>query len=129
VYDQGSEPSDVQTVDVDVDEDSHLRSHREVGGYRVRAVDGAIGHVDDFIVDDVTWALRYAVVSLHQWRPGKKVLVSPAWVTSVDWNGMQVHVDHTRGDLEQCPEYDSAEPVNREYEERLYDYLGRPRYW
>src|SRR5262245_55211151 len=31
--------------------ESHLRSSREVVGYRIRAADGELGHVEDFLVD------------------------------------------------------------------------------
>src|SRR5712691_6617553 len=43
-------------------EDIHLRSTKEVSGYHIHAIDGSIGHVDDFIVDDENWALRFLVV-------------------------------------------------------------------
>ena len=34
----------------------HLRSANEVQGYYIGAQDGEIGHVDDFIVEDTSWA-------------------------------------------------------------------------
>jgi len=43
-------------------EDAHLRSTAEVRGYYIEAIDGEIGHVEDFIVDDESWAIRYMVV-------------------------------------------------------------------
>ena len=39
--------------------DPHLRSTIEVSGYHIQAADGGIGHVEDFIIDDETWAIRY----------------------------------------------------------------------
>jgi sporulation protein YlmC with PRC-barrel domain len=30
-----------------------------VSGYHIQAKDGEIGHVEDFIIDDETWAIRY----------------------------------------------------------------------
>ena len=39
--------------------DLHLRSTREVTGYRIQAIDGSIGHVEGFIVDCETWSIRY----------------------------------------------------------------------
>jgi hypothetical protein len=32
--------------------DSHLRSVGEIEGYRIRGMDGEIGHLEDFVVDD-----------------------------------------------------------------------------
>jgi hypothetical protein len=57
--------------------DPHLRSSAVVIGYHIAATDGAIGHVEDFLVDDATWAIRYMIVDTRNWWAGKKVLVSP----------------------------------------------------
>src|SRR5690606_19253045 len=58
----------------------HLRSANEVQGYYIGAKDGEIGHVDDFIVDDTSWRIRYLIVDTHNWLPGKKVLMAHEWV-------------------------------------------------
>ena len=42
--------------------DSHLRSTGAVTGYHIEAMDGEIGHVAGFFVDDETWAIRYIEV-------------------------------------------------------------------
>lgn len=109
--------------------DPHLRSTNEVTGYDIQATDGEIGHVEDFIADDESWTIRYMVVDTRDWLPGKKVLVSPHWIHHVSWPESRVHIDLTREMIENSPEFDPAAPVNREYEERLYDYYGRPKYW
>jgi hypothetical protein len=57
--------------------DPHLRSTKEVAGYRIGAADGEVGHVEDFVVDDEEWAIRYVGVDTSNWLPGKKVLISP----------------------------------------------------
>ena len=44
------------------------------------AVDGEIGHIEDFIMDDETWTIRYAVADTGNWSSGKKVLLSTEWV-------------------------------------------------
>jgi PRC-barrel domain protein len=111
------------------DGDPHLRSSGNVIGYHIAATDGDIGHVEDFLVDDTTWAIRYMVVDTSNWWFGKKVLVSPGWIAGVDWNDSKLHVDMTREQIKNAPEYDPSEPPRREYEMRLYDYYGRPGYW
>jgi hypothetical protein len=109
--------------------DLHLRSVRHVKGYRISAADGAIGHIDDFIVDDETWILRYAVVDTRNWLPGKKVLLSPWWLKDISWADRMASTDLRQDDIKNGPHLDPAMPVNREYEERLYDFHGRPKYW
>jgi sporulation protein YlmC with PRC-barrel domain len=112
------------------DEDnSHLRSTREVIGYSIQASDGEIGHVEDFIVDDENWGVRYMVVDTRNWLPGEKVVVSPQWIEKVSWEESDVHINLTRKSVKNSPEFDASTPVNREYEEILYDYYGRPKYW
>lgn len=109
--------------------DPHLRSTREVIGYHIQANDGEIGHVEDLIADDEGWGIRYLVVDTHNWLPGRKVLVDPFWADQVSWTGRKVYVDMTREMVKNSPEFDPSAPVNREYEVRLYDFYGRPKYW
>jgi sporulation protein YlmC with PRC-barrel domain len=54
-----------------------LRSGSEVIGYGIEARDGAIGQVQDFVVDDRTWAIHDVVVDTMKWWPGGHVCVHP----------------------------------------------------
>ena len=47
--------------------DPHLRSTRDVLGHSIQALDGEIGHIEDFVVDDETWVIRYLVVDTKNW--------------------------------------------------------------
>jgi len=109
--------------------DAHLRSAVELRGYHIQGSDEAVGHVDDFIVDDETWEVRYLAIDTSNWWFGKKVLVAPAWAKDVSWADRKVYVDMSRRAIKESPEWDPNAPVNREYEARLYDYYGRPVYW
>ena len=51
-------------------DDHHLRSANTVRKYRIRATDGDIGHVQDMLVEDGTWAIRYLVVNTGHWWHG-----------------------------------------------------------
>lgn len=109
--------------------DAHLRSAREVRGYHIQGSDEVIGHVDDFIIDDETWEVRYLVVDTSNWWFGKKVLVAPHWAIRIGWPEKKVYVDMSRQAIKNGPEWNATAGVNREYEARLYDYHGRPAYW
>ena len=109
--------------------DAHLRSSRHVTGYHIQALDEEIGHVDDFIFDDDRWLICYLVVDTGKIFPGRKVLVSPKWATAINWGQRRVFVDMTKNDVRSSPPFDPTQPVNREYETRLYDYYGRPLQW
>ena len=108
--------------------DLHLRSANKVTGYYIEATDGDIGHVEDFIIDGETWQIRYMVVDTKNWWPGKKVLVAPQWIDRVSWSDSKVYVDLSRETIKNGPEY-HPDALNRKYEETLYTYYKRPKYW
>ncbi len=65
--------------------DVHLQPATGIMGYAMQAEDGEIGHVKDVLVDDKAWAIRYLIIDTEKWWAGKKVLVSPEWLTRVTW--------------------------------------------
>ena len=109
--------------------DPNLRSTHNVSDYHIQATDGEIGHVEDFIIDDVTWAIRYLVINTRNWWPGKKVLFSPQWIERVSWNEAKVFVDLPRETIKQAPEYTDESSLNRAYETSLYAHYQRQGYW
>jgi len=109
--------------------DPDLRSMQEVDGYSIEAANGPIGHVEDFILDDEQWLVRYLVVDTRKWLPGKRVLVSPEWVDTIRWRDRVVRVELSKEQIRDSPAYDPSQPVNRQDEVHLYDYYGRPKYW
>ncbi|NLX06561.1 MAG: PRC-barrel domain containing protein [Phycisphaerae bacterium] len=109
--------------------DPHLRSVNEVTGYIIQARDDTVGHVEDFILDDEAWAIRYLVIDTRNWWPGKHVLLAPQWVSLVSWSLSAVQVELTREKIKSAPPYDPSTPITREYEQRLHDHYGREGYW
>ena len=110
--------------------DSQLRSSEAVTGYYMDAVDGEIGHLEGFILEDEAWVIRYIEVATRNWWPGKRVLVSPAWIERVSWEDSKVYVGLTREAIQSGPEYvESSKTITREYEHRLYMHYGKPPYW
>jgi len=84
--------------------ESHLRSGAAVVGYSIRALDGEVGHVEDFQVDDQSWAITGMVVDTRNWLPGKKVLVPPQAIADIDWGSRTVSVKLKRDELKRSPE-------------------------
>jgi uncharacterized protein YrrD len=109
--------------------DPHLRSTQHVTGHFIQATDGEIGHVEDFVIDDETWAVRYLIVDTRNWWPGKKVLVSPEWIDSVSWSTSTVVVNLLRETIKQSPEYSEESLLTRAYETELHRHYNRRRYW
>ena len=85
-----------------------------------------IGNIDDFIVDDQTWQVRYLVITTSDHWFAKQVLIAPQWTSSISWEKKTAIVDISREVVQRCPEWSAGAAINREYETRLYDYYGRP---
>lgn len=113
----------------DTDHDPDLRSLQEITGYAIHALDGSIGKLHDLVADESSWRCRYLVVDTGEWLPGRRVLVSPSWISEVSWKQRTVRIDLPKKSIESSPEFDPNRPVNRAYEERLYDFYGRAAYW
>jgi hypothetical protein len=109
--------------------DPHLRSVEEIIGYKAGAVDGDAGEIEDLIVDDEAWVIRYLVVDTGGFLADRKVIIATDWITDISWEEARAHTSLKRDDIKHSPEFDPKVPVNRKYEEVLYDYYGRPRYW
>jgi uncharacterized protein YrrD len=109
--------------------DHHLRSSHEVTGYHIQAEDGELGHVEDFIIDDETWAIRYLIVDTSNWWAGRKVLVSPQWIERVSWDEKKVFVHLSRETIKESPEYTEESLLTRDYETGLYGHYDRKGYW
>jgi hypothetical protein len=101
-----------------------LRNTREVFGYAVRATDGELGTVSGFIVDDVCWQVRYAVIDTGTWMPGKRVLVAPERIASINWEEADISLNLTREQIKEAPEYDPRQIIDQTYEDKLCRYYG-----
>jgi hypothetical protein len=104
--------------------DPHLRSTDEITGYHLRARDGEIGHVEDFLFEERDWSIRYLVVGTRNWRPGKQVLVPPAWISALNWEDRTVDVAADREEIRLAPEYDSSRAMTAEYGAELERYFA-----
>ena len=73
--------------------DSHLRSTRVVKGYKVKASDGAIGEVADFLISGRNWVLREMLVESGHWYSGKGIQIPTENISRISYNESTVYVD------------------------------------
>jgi hypothetical protein len=92
------------------DEEVHLRAVNEVLGYDVEARDGAVGRVQDFLVQDFNWTIQEILVDTSQWRRKGDVLIRPAHIVGMNWTDREVAVDLDRAAIENGPAYRPGEP-------------------
>ena len=107
------------------DGNPHLRSTHKITGYTIHAMDGKIGDVEDFIVDDTSWKLYYVVVDTGHWFPGKKVLISPKLIKEIEWDISEVIITVSEADVKNSPEYKPGEVISESYSKNLQNYYGK----
>ena len=125
----GTDAAEAQEAIDQAPEDNRLRSARDVRGHGIQATDGQLGHVEDFLIDGETWAIRYLVVDPRNWWPGHHVVVPTEWITAVHWNESTVEVNVDKKDIRNAPAYDPTGAMDRDYEARYHSHFGRPGYW
>ena len=103
-----SAPAQPQGPVVDIDA-QHLRSTRDSTGYHLHASDGEIGHVDDYLIGEESWRIRYLVVDTSNWIGGKSVIVTSDAVKRIDTGRGTLHVDATRDEIRNSPPFASIE--------------------
>jgi hypothetical protein len=106
--------------------DPHVRSVEEVTGYHIHAVDGEIGHIENFMIDDADWSIHYFIVDTRNWWFGKRVLISPLAVKSIDWFDRGVELDVSREQVKASPPWDPLDAFTQIYAKRLHRHYGWP---
>lgn len=90
------------------------------------ATDGEIGEVREFYFDDASWTIRYLVVETGSWLAGRKVLISPFALKSVDTEHATIPVNLTKEQIKSSPDVDTEKTVSRQHELNLYNHYGWP---
>ncbi len=106
--------------------DPRVRSVEEVTGYHIHAVDGEIGHVENFMIDDADWSLHYFIIDTRNWWFGKRVLISPLAVKSIDWFDRHIELDVSREQVKSSPPWDPLDAFTQLYAKRLHTHYGWP---
>ena len=84
--------------------EEHLRSVNEVTGYHIEAVDGTIGQVSGFQVDDQSWQIRNILIETGHWYAGKEIRMAPLKIERISYEESKVFVNVTRNDIERTGE-------------------------
>lgn len=93
------------------DFDPHLRSAQAVEGYHLQAIDGPIGYIADFMMDDTDWVIRQLVIKTGGWFSGKEVLIPTSAVDRISYPESLVYVNWTQAIVRARPEPADAAPV------------------
>lgn len=91
----------------------------DLTGYKIAAVDGDIGTVDE---DTYKSGSAGLVVDAGPWTFGRKVLVPAGVVERVDHDDEKVYVDRSKDQIKHAPEYGPDIGVDDDYRHRLGGY-------
>lgn len=92
-------------------DDKHLQSTRAVTGYAIHAVDGDIGTVSGFMVDDTNWAISQLTVEAGHWYAGKEILISSSDVERISYTDSTVFVNLSKATIQHTAEHALAKPA------------------
>jgi uncharacterized protein YrrD len=106
-----------------------LHSIKKLEGIRILTADEEVGSVEEVYFDDEQWVVRYLIVDTGGWLGGRRVLISPYAVQSMDWPRRTLFVNLTRQQVEGSPGIDTQKPVSRQQEAAYHRYYGYPQYW
>lgn len=85
--------------------DEHLRSINEIKGYHVEDMDGEIGRLEDFIIDDVDWSIRFIIIKTGGLLTTQRILITPPDIEGISWTESKLYLRQTRDQIPNGPEY------------------------
>jgi len=103
---------------------SRLLSAEELKGYRVEARDGDVGRLEDYLVAEEAWDIRYLCVATRRWLPGRKLAAPSAWIRLVNWRHRRIVLRRFRDELRQAPGFAGSGGLSAEYSESLEAYFA-----
>lgn len=98
---------ELQEAEAEAATGSHLRSLKEITGYTAETSGGAVGHVEDVVLDDDMTTVRHFVIDTGHWFSGRKVLIPPTAVRQVSWAESKVTLSLGKDEVERLPDADS----------------------
>jgi hypothetical protein len=93
----------------------------DLTGFKVEAVDGSIGKVDESTADA---GKSHIVVDTGPWIFGRKVILPAQTIERIDLDNRVVYVDRTKEEIKNAPEADPARGIDPTYQDELDGYYG-----
>jgi uncharacterized protein YrrD len=106
-----------------------LIKSKDLKGYKLGAIDGEIGKIEEFYFDDKYWTIRYLVADTGSWMTGRAVLISPYALNWINKDGHMISTNLTKKQIELSPSLSNDQPVSKQFEETYYGYYNWPTYW
>jgi hypothetical protein len=94
---------------------------KEVAGFSIAARDGDIGKVDKANAETGS---AYLIVATGPWILGKTVMLPAGVIERIDYKAKVVHVNRTKDDIKNAPEYDEDRRDDETYRSGLGEYYS-----
>jgi hypothetical protein len=94
-------------------------SRVDLTGFKVEAVDGSIGKVDEATYEA---GGSFIVVDTGPWIFGKKVMLPAGVIRDVELDEEMVYVDLTKEEIKNAPEFDEDTYRNQAYRNQIGEY-------
>ena len=94
----------------------------DVTGYKVEALDGSIGKVDEGTYEV---GRSHVVVDTGPWIFGKKVMLPAGVIQRIDTADESVYVNRTKDQIKDAPEFDDSLKKDENYRRELGTYYGQ----
>jgi hypothetical protein len=96
----------------------------DLTGYKVEALDGSIGKVDEATYEAPA---SFIVLDTGPWIFGKKVMLPAGVIQRIDPDEQKVYVDRTKDEIKNAPEFDEDSWRDEAYRTDLGTYYRRER--
>jgi hypothetical protein len=104
--------------------DPHLRSCKYISRYELIANDGDVGPVQDFLIDDSLWLIRFAVAVINSGSEDQERLFGPQIIENIEWALEVVKIAATRKEALSKPHFNAIRHLDTSYEVFVNDIYG-----
>ncbi len=101
--------------------DYGVQGDTDISGFKVEAIDGEIGSIDE-----ATWDVgaSYLIVDTGPWIFGKKVMLPAGVIDRIDVSDQRVFVHRSKEEIQNAPEFDESRYKDEMYRSDIGTYYG-----
>ena len=105
----------------------HEYVFNEIEGAKIVTPTHQFGSVDDLIIDDSTWRIRYVLIGTRRWLPARSVVIEPRHIDKLDPYTRSVHTTLSKEQILGCPSVNPYKPLEPELEIQVRTHYASSR--
>jgi hypothetical protein len=115
--------SNIPNRDFVGDEKEHLALCTVLTGSTIQCIDGIGGRLDDLIISDNNWVIRYVICILDNSIFPSKKCIPVSIITGIDINDRSIYLSCSSDKLKSSIEYSSNNSIDSDFENRINGYF------